>query len=155
MPYQTPFLELVYPDESGRPSAIQYRIAFADTPDRLAIVHIRNTIQADQSPASSSIVRDQILNRILDDDLKGVPVNFVRLVVESNGASGMFAIEVDIDDYIARGNPFTSSHVATAGGTLRESISIQSQAVIAGSALVSTAHAAPEPVSPDIADALK
>lgn len=91
MPYQTPFSKLVYPDESGRPCSAQYRIAFADTQDRLAVIHIRHTIQADQSPASSSIVRDQILNRILDDDLKGVPVNFVRLVVESNGTSGMFA----------------------------------------------------------------
>lgn len=155
MPYQTPFSDLIYPDESGRPCSTQYRIAFADAPDRLAVIHVRHTIQADQNPSDSSIVRNQMLNRLLDDDLKGIPVNFVRLVVESDGAMSMFAIEIDIDDYIARGNPFSSSHVPTAGGMLRESISIQSDAVIAGSTRVSTAHAAPKALTPDVADALK
>jgi hypothetical protein len=66
----------------------------------------------------------------------------------------MFAIQVDIDAYIARGNPFDSTHVATAGGMLQEKISVRSAAVLAGSARVSTIHATPTPVPQDIADAM-
>jgi hypothetical protein len=154
MPYQTPFSDVVYPDEAGKPCTTQYRIAFADGPERLAVVHLRHT-GSDQSPGTSSIVRDQILNRLLEDDLKGIPLNVIRLAVEADGASSTYAIEVDIDDYIARGNRFTSSHVSNAGGMLRERISIRSAAVIAGSARVSTAHARPEAFSADIADALR
>src|SRR5258706_9213075 len=110
MPYQTPFTDFVYPDESGRPCSTLYRIAFADTQERLAVIHVRHINQADQSPASSSIVRDQIVTRILDDDLKGVPVNIIRLVVEDGGASAVFGIEVDIDDYRqAKANMFGES----------------------------------------------
>ena len=66
MPYQTPFLDMTYPDESGRPCALLFRIAFTTTVERLAIVHLRHINRDDQSPLVSSIVRDQVLNRILD-----------------------------------------------------------------------------------------
>lgn len=155
MPYHTPFHHIVFADETGRPSVTRYRIALNDGQDRLAIVHIDHTGQSDQSPLTSSIARDRILNRIFEHDLRGVPVNFIRLVVESDGTGSMFAIEVDIDDYIARGNPFDSTHVANAGGMLQEKISVRSAAVLAGSARVSTIHATPMPVPQDIADALK
>jgi hypothetical protein len=155
MPYHTPFHGFIFADETGRPSLTRYRIALSDGQDRLAVVHIDHTGHRDQNPLTSSVVRDRILNRILDNDLRGVPVNFIRLVVESDGTSSVFAIEVDIDDYIARGNPFDSTRVATAGGMLQERIAIRSAAVIAGSARVSTIHAAPMPVPADISDALK
>lgn len=72
----------------------------------------------------------------------------------TDAARSAFAIEVDIDDYIARGNPFSSSHATTEGGMLRESISIHLDSVIAGSARVSTAHVVPEMLAPDIEAAL-
>lgn len=155
MPYQTPFAHLVYPSESGQPCSLIYRVVFTDSPDRLAIVHLRHINLGDQSAVSSSIVRDQILNRILERDVTGLPLNAVRLVVEDGCSISLFAMEVDVEDYIARGNPFTASHVATAGGLLRESIAVQSTAVIAGSARVSTAHASAEPLPSEIADARK
>lgn len=154
MPYQTPFAHLVYPSEAAQPCSLIYRIAFTDSPDRLAIVHLRQLNPGDQSAASSSIVRDHITNRILESDLKGLPLNAVRLVVEDAGSIAVFAMEVDVEDYVSRGNPFTTSHVATAGGLLRESIAIQSAAVIAGSARISTAHASAEPLPAEIAGAL-
>ncbi|WP_341318604.1 hypothetical protein WN982_26700 [Paraburkholderia sp. IMGN_8] len=65
MPYQTPFADLIFPDESGRPCTQTYRVILTDTPDRLAVIHLRHVNASDQSPASSSIVRDQILKAVV------------------------------------------------------------------------------------------
>jgi len=65
MPYKTSFMDMAYPDETGRPCALQFRIALTATTERLAIVHLLETKAEYQGPMESSIVRDQILNRIL------------------------------------------------------------------------------------------
>lgn len=119
------------------------------------LVHVAHEGRSDERLLASPVVRDRIVNRIFETDLKGLPVNFIRLVVQSDGVSSMFAIEVDIDDYIARGNPFDSTRVPTSGGMLQERIAIRSAAVIAGSARVSTLHAMPVPLPADVLDALK
>ncbi|ADG20911.1 hypothetical protein [Paraburkholderia atlantica] len=155
MPYQTPFLPVIYPDEYGRPCALQFRIAFTSTTERLAIIHLRHVNQEHQSPLISSIVRDHLLNRILDVYLRGVAVNAIRLIVEDSETLALFAFEVDIHDYIARGNPYDATHITTGRGTFSERVAIRSESVIAGRACVHTAHAKPVRVPKDIADALR
>ncbi|MBB5510623.1 hypothetical protein [Paraburkholderia atlantica] len=155
MPYQTQFADIAYPDESGQPCALMFRVAITASSERLAIVHLLHLNPAYQSPMTSHIVRDQVLNRILDSQLRGVPLKSVRLVVQENDKQVMFPIEVDFHDYIARGNPYDATHITTGRGTFSERVAIRSESVIAGRARVHTAHAKPVPVPKDIADALR
>jgi len=120
MAYQGRLNHIVYPDESANPCALQYRIVFMDEPKRLAIVQMFDPDAPFLAPSASSNVRDQILNRILDGDLKGVPLNAIRQVVTTAAGHGMYGIEVDVDDYVQRGNPYEASHVAATGLRVRE-----------------------------------
>ncbi|MEM5330809.1 hypothetical protein VSR34_30025 [Paraburkholderia sp. JHI2823] len=43
MPYRSTFMPIVYPDESGRPSAMEYRIVSTAREPWLAILHLRQT----------------------------------------------------------------------------------------------------------------
>jgi len=95
MPYQTDFVDITYPDETGQPCALTFRIAITASSERLAVVHLRRVNPAFQSPMNSYIVRDQLLNRILDSYLRGIPLKSVRLVVEDGDKTAMFPIEVD------------------------------------------------------------
>ncbi|MBB5420725.1 hypothetical protein [Paraburkholderia atlantica] len=155
MPYRTAFLDLTYPDESARPCALQFRIAFTEAPERFGIIQLRHVNPDHQSPLNSSIVRDHVLNRILDVYLRGVALNAIRLVVEDGDTLALFAIEVDIHDYIARGNPYDATHVTTGRGRFSERVAIRTDSVIAGRARVHTAHAKPVPVPKEIAAALR
>ncbi|CAE6860760.1 hypothetical protein R75461_07968 [Paraburkholderia nemoris] len=155
MPHQTPFMDMAYPDEAGRPCALQFRIALTATAERLAVVHLRHGNAEYQSPMESSIVRDQLLNRILDVHLRGVPVNAIRLVVESGGKSSLFPIDFDVGDYIKRGDPYEATHVTTGRGLFRERVAIRSESVVAGRTRVQTSHAEPLVVPKDIAGALR
>ncbi|WP_179298247.1 hypothetical protein [Mesorhizobium carmichaelinearum] len=68
---------------------------------------------------NGNIGRDKVLNRILINDLNGVRLDWIRLFVLHEktpaGAAGrpdFYAIEIkdivlDIDDYVAKGNPCT------------------------------------------------
>ncbi|MFP3554837.1 hypothetical protein SB861_29620 [Paraburkholderia sp. SIMBA_049] len=113
MPYQTEFSDITYPDESGRPCALKLRIAITGSSERLAVVHMYHVNPAFQSPMSSYLVRDQILNRILDSRLRGIQLKLVRLVVQDDDKSAMFPIEIDLQDYIARRNPHEMTPVVT------------------------------------------
>jgi hypothetical protein len=155
MPYQTHFIAMPYPDESGHPCALKFRIAFTPTAERLAIVHLRSVDGQFQSPMTSYIVRDQILNRILDNYLRGVSIKSVRLVVQDDGSSVMFPIEMDFNDYIKRGNPYESSLVSTGRGRFSERVSIRSEFVVSGRARVHTSHGDPVPVPKEIARVLR
>ena len=109
-----------------------FRIAFTAATERLAVVHLLQTRADYQGSIESSIIRDQILNRILDIHLRGVPLNAIRLVVESGGQSSLFPIDFDVGDYIKRGNPYEATHVTTGRGLFRERVAIRSESVVAG-----------------------
>ncbi|MEM5331770.1 hypothetical protein VSR34_35200 [Paraburkholderia sp. JHI2823] len=66
-------MPIVYPDESGRPSAMEYRIVFTAREPWLAILHLRQTDQEYASPVASAAVRDVVLNRVLENDLRSAP----------------------------------------------------------------------------------
>ena len=154
MPYQSQFNDIVYPDEPGSPCVLQYRIAFTKPPQPLVVVQLVHTDPSFASPVASSIVRDHLLNRILDDRLKGVPVNAICLAVTDASDTFEYEIEVDVDDYIRRGHPYEGSQVTTGGSRVRERISIKSEHIVAGRTRVQTVHAQAAPLSPAVADAL-
>jgi hypothetical protein len=154
MAYQGPVNHITYPDESADPCALEYRIVFTDGRKRLAVVQMFARGASFQGPSSSSNVRDQILNRILETDLRGLPLNAIRLVVSGSTGHGAYDIEVDVEDYVRRGNPYDASHTAVTGSRVRETITIRSDAIIAGRARVQTTHAIPKPLSTELADAI-
>jgi hypothetical protein len=154
MPYQTDFADITYPDETGQPCALTFRIAITASSERLAVVHLRRVNPAFQSPMSSYIVRDQLLNRILDSYLRGIPLKSVRLVVEDGDKTAMFPIQVDFDDYIERGNPHEATPVATGRGRFTERVKIRSEFLLAGLTRVHTSHSEPVAVPTDIASGL-
>src|ERR1700710_1694703 len=100
MSYQGPLRHIVYPDESADPCALRYRIILADGPKRLAVIQMFDPDAPFLGPSASSNVRDQILNRVLDTDLKGVSLNAIRLVVSDGTGHCAYEIEVDVDDYV-------------------------------------------------------
>jgi len=132
MPYKTSLMDMVYPDEAGRPCALQFRIALTASTERLAIVHLLETKAEYQGPMESSIVRDQILNRILDTHLRGVPLNAIRLVVESGEQSSLF--------------PWISMWATTSSAAIRTSRHISPRSDCSGKVLSS----GPRPPSPGI-----
>lgn len=154
MAYRSNFEDIVYPDESGVPCVLQYRLAFAASTRLFVVLHLVHNDPAFAGPNTSAIVRDHLLNRILADRLQGVPVNAIRLAVTDATGSFEYAIEVDVDDYITRGNPFDAGQVSSTGTRVIERISLKSENVIAGRARVHTVHASPNVPSPEVATAL-
>jgi hypothetical protein len=154
MSYQGPARHITYPDESSDPCVLEYRIVFTDGRNRLAVVQMFDPPAPFQAPSASANVRDQILNRILDIDLRGLPLNSIRLIVSAGAKHEMYDIEVDVDDYVRRGNPYQASHAVVTGSRVRETISISSNAIIAGRTRVQTTHAVPKPLSDEMADAI-
>ncbi|MEX3969771.1 hypothetical protein [Paraburkholderia caribensis] len=132
-----------------------FRIAIIASSERLAVVHLWHVNPAFQSPLSSYVVRDQILNRILDSQLRGVPLKAVRLVVEDADESALFPIEIDLQDYIERGNPHEATPVVTGRGRFTQRFKIRSELVLAGLTRVHTSHSKPVAVPRDIARALR
>ncbi len=113
MPYRSPFVPAVYPDESGRPSAMEYRIVFTAREPWLAILHLRQTDQEYASPVASAAVRDVVLNRLLENDLRSLPLSALRLVASDASGDFEYRISPDIHDYIERGNRYTIARTRT------------------------------------------
>jgi hypothetical protein len=146
--------QIVYPDESAEPCALEYRIVFTEGPGRLAVVQIFDPDEWPQGPSKSFNVRDQVLNRILDVELKGLPLSKIRLVVSAGTVDAEYEIEVDIEDYVRRGNPYDATHSQVTSMRVRETISIRSDAIIASRTRVQTVHAAPKPLSAELTEAI-
>ena len=154
MAYQGNFQDLVYPNENGSPALLQYRIAFTDTPELLAVIHLRQHDPSFDNPVSSLTVRDHILNRVVAEQLTGIRVSSIRVAIEDRSGVFEFALEFDLHDYLMRGLPFDASPVLAGGGRFREEFSIASDRAIAGGVRVHTAHAKPSPLSHEVADAI-
>jgi hypothetical protein len=143
MAFRSDFEDIVYPDESGKPCALRYRLAFVSTTRLQVVVHLVHDDEAFESPARSSIVRDQLLNRILNNRLAGIPLNAIRLVVTDSRGSFEFPIEVDVEDYLSRGNRYEAGQIRSDRMRVLEKISIRSEDIIAGRTRVQTTHAKP------------
>ena len=134
---------------------MKLRIAIIGSSDRLAVVHMCHVNPAFQSPMNSYLVRDQILNRILDSRLRGLQLKLIRLVVQDDDKSAMFPIEIDLQDYIARRNPHEMTPVVTGRGRFTQRVNIRSELVLAGLTRVHTSHSKPVAVPKEIARALR
>jgi hypothetical protein len=112
--------QVFYPGHARQPCIGEYAIAIdrSDTFDRADIVLVsRHGHKA--SFFNGNIGRDAVLNRILINDLNGVRLDWIRLFVltEKTAANpgerpDFYGVEIkdivlDIDDYIAKGNPCT------------------------------------------------
>jgi hypothetical protein len=154
MHFRSEFRHIVYVDDSGQASALQYRIAFTKTSPRLVVLELVQDHEAFQSPLASHSVRDELLNRIATNELPGIRADRLRVVVTDAGGRTMYSVEPDIEDYIRRGNPFTAGEVRTARGGMRETIGIRSDAIVAGRTRVQTAHAKQEALAAEVVAAL-
>ncbi|WGS55044.1 hypothetical protein LFL96_36830 (plasmid) [Paraburkholderia sp. D15] len=154
MSYQGDFHDIVYPDEHGKPCVLQYRIAFSNTPELLAVLHLRQLDPAFASPVASPTIRDQVLNRVIGDQFAGIPVNAIRVAIEDVTGVYEFELEFDLHDYLLQGRPYDATPVLAGGGRVREEISISSDRIIAGSVRVHTTHASPTAPSPEVAGAI-
>ncbi|WP_434667877.1 hypothetical protein P5W99_36305 [Paraburkholderia sp. A3BS-1L] len=67
MSFRHPDKPIVYPDERGNPGAMLYRFMFTVQEPWLAIIRLHQDDDACTSPVVSASVRDQVLNRVLDD----------------------------------------------------------------------------------------
>ncbi|GAB6852683.1 hypothetical protein [Paraburkholderia kururiensis] len=154
MPYRSPFTPIVYPDETGRPSVMEYRVVFTAREPWLAILQLRHTDTEYASPVALATVRDVVLNRVLDNDLRSLPLNALRLVASDASGDFEYRLSPNIHDYIARGNRYTTSPERARGGKTVDLIRIDPRRLVAGSARVDTLHATADPLSPEVLAAL-
>jgi hypothetical protein len=112
--------QVFYPGHAGQPCIGEYAIAIdrSDMFDRADIVLVSRH-EHGASFLNGNIGRDTVLNRILKNDLNGIRLDWIRLFVltektatGSGGRPDFLGVEIkdillDIDDYIAKGNPCT------------------------------------------------
>ncbi len=104
--------KIFFPGNIRQACAVQYGIFFEESESFVRNVHVVIVQkQSGESPTSlinSQEGRDVILNHILNDDLKGIRVEFVIFslifIADSSRHGFRFPILLDIDDYINRGN---------------------------------------------------
>ncbi|WP_321818392.1 MULTISPECIES: hypothetical protein [unclassified Paraburkholderia] len=154
MSYRSPLQLIVVPDETGRPNAMLYRVAFTQQQPWLAIVELRQCDTSFVNPVTSAAARDQVLNRLLDHDLRGLLLDVVRLVATDQTGSFEYAITPDIHDYMQRGNRYSASPERARRGRLVERIEIDSENLIAGRVRVDTVHAKATALAEEIKAAL-
>lgn len=113
--------QVLYPGHAGQPCVGEYAIALdrQDVFTRADVVLVNRQAHGGASFRNADIGRDVVLNRILANDLKGIRLEWIRLfmlIEKTAPAPGPMPeffgveirkIEIDTDDFIARGNPCT------------------------------------------------
>lgn len=112
--------QVFYPGHAGQPFVGEYAIAIDDSDmfPRADIVLVSRRTHGPASFLQGSIGRDTVLNRILLNDLNGIRLQWIRLLVLVEevpvcGRPPQFRgveitdIILDTDDFVARGNPCT------------------------------------------------
>lgn len=133
---------------------MEYRIAFTTREPWLAVLQLRQTMAEYASPVASAAVRDVVLNRVLDQDLRSLPLGAVRLVAGDVSGDFEYRLSPNIHDYIARGGRYTTAPEPARGGKTVDLIRIDPRRLVAGSTRVDTLHATADPLSPEVAAAL-
>jgi len=104
--------EIFFPGNARQPCKAQYGIVLNHDSaiSRVTIVvHQGPEHMQDTAILNTKYGRESILNAVLDTDLRGVRVEFVRFVAMLEREQGElvareFSIHVDADDFVARGN---------------------------------------------------
>ncbi|QGZ67040.1 hypothetical protein [Paraburkholderia acidisoli] len=154
MPYRSPFSSIVYSGEASRPSTMEYRVVFTAREPWLAIIELRQTDPAFSSPVAVASARDQVVNRVLDGDLRGLPLGALRLVATDDSGSFEYQMQPDIHDYLERGNRYKATPHPTRSGQHVERIEINQANLVAGRVRVDTVHATAAALSDEVAAAL-
>lgn len=154
MPFQSPLQPIIYRGEHGRPSAMYYRIAFTEHEPWLAVIELSQAAADFPSPVVSVAPRDHVLNRVLEHDLRGVPLNLIKLVATDPTGSFGFEFTPDFHDYVRRDNRYEIHPDKARRGRVVERIEIDPENLTAGSVRVDTVHATAADVAPEVAAAL-
>jgi hypothetical protein len=154
MPYRSPLQAIIHPDNAGRPSVMHYRIAFTRQEPWLAIIELRHADPEFASPVKSAAARDQVLNRLLESELRGLPLNALRLVASDQAGEFECELVPDIHDYVQRGNRYKVSPERARRGRHVERVEIDPDKLVAGRVRVDTVHDAGSPVSDVVRAAL-
>ncbi|MFP3709486.1 hypothetical protein SB783_36345 [Paraburkholderia sp. SIMBA_009] len=154
MPFQSPLQPIIYRGEHGRPSAMYYRIAFTEHEPWLAVIELSQAAADFPSPVVSVAPRDHVLNRVLEHDLRGVPLNLIKLVATDPTGSFGFEFTPDFHEYVRRDNRYEIHPEKARRGRVVERIEIDPENLTAGSVRVDTVHATAADVAPEVAAAL-
>ncbi|WP_321906093.1 hypothetical protein [Paraburkholderia tropica] len=154
MLFQSPVQPIIFRGEQGRPSAMYYRIAFTEQEPWLAIIELRQAVADFPSPVVSAAARDHVLNRVLEHDLRGVPLNVIKLVATDSTGSFGFEFTPDFHDYVRRDNRYEIHPEKARRGRVVERIEIDQENLTAGSVRVDTVHAIASVVATEVAAAL-
>lgn len=102
---------IYYPGNDRQPCQARYKIVFRQDEKkffRCAYIVVFQD-QAKDGPFTSlwnsDAARDNVLNRILENELAGVRLEYIRYVTIVEGHAMDHPIEIDVADYVSRGNP--------------------------------------------------
>lgn len=108
---------LFYPGSDRQPCKLQYGICMAPKEGagavRSVIVYLRAESSANTSLMNSDEARNHVINRILENDLRGIRLEWIRFIYDFvDSTDGRhhafeFPFDVDLDDYESRGNPLS------------------------------------------------
>lgn len=154
MTFHNPFTPTFFVDEVGNPCAMQCRIVFTSKPPWLAIIQLQQDEESFASAVVSASVRDQLLNRVLNNELRGLPLSAVRLVAGDGSGAFEYEMTLDIHDYVQRGNLFKVFIERARRGRFVERIEVAPDSVTTGSARIDTVHASAATLSHPVRVAL-
>lgn len=110
--------QIFFPGFNGQACEAWYGIAIEskESISRANIVVVQsNSMEMGTSLWNTDDGRDSVLNRILNQDLKGVRIEFITLTIVldlNNSLQGMeFPISFNVDDYVEKGNPYNLSQL--------------------------------------------
>ncbi|WP_241332388.1 hypothetical protein [Burkholderia cenocepacia] len=142
MDYVSHYTDLIY-FANGGISVCRYRLLALASDPKQVVIQVENHGGQKDILISDHIVRDGVLNRIADRDLKGVPFDMLCVALTEAGQHHVVFVEADLEDYIHRGYPYERSTQPAARGRHIERISINSRDLVVGRARLQTAHATP------------
>ena len=102
--------QIIFPGVDGQPCVASYGIAFRrELIAQAEIVVVQNHEMSGTSLWNTDAGRNNVLNRILANDLAGVRIEFVRFTAIFDAETGLhamrFPIHLDDADFVAKGNP--------------------------------------------------
>ena len=106
MSYVGDFKDAVFPSADGDARIARYRLVLIETSGRVsAVIHLRRDDRPRSYQLTSEREFDVAINRIVDTELRGVRVDSMRLVVESDQSSIEYPLDFNAADIPARRTP--------------------------------------------------
>jgi hypothetical protein len=131
MGYVGSYKDVIYPGPDREPRVLKYRVAFVDEgspPATHAIIHLVQCDPKNPPPTHLNTALDLLLNKIVGTEFKGVRLDRLHFVLETESAFFEYPIEYSAEDFQKRGNP-----TVVKGTGKKQSIHIESRDVVGGS----------------------